>query len=205
MDRTKLPDWLDVSRETSERLATFADMVRQWTARINLVSSRTLDDLWERHVLDSAQLLALAPESGDWADFGSGGGFPGVVIAILSRERSPDRQVTLVESDQRKAAFLRKASIDLGLKTEIKVNRAETLAPLASPIASARALAPLEALLPVIHRHMAPTGRAILPKGSRAAEEVALARKTWQFDLETHSSRTDPQAQILLIENLRHV
>lgn len=200
-----LPDWLNVSRETEEKLRAFAEMVRHWTGRINLISAASLETLWTRHVLDSAQLFPLVAERpGAWADLGSGGGFPGIVIAILSQDRATPRSITLVESDQRKSAFLRKASQDLALQVTVEAKRSEVLGPLRADVVSARALAPLPSLLPMIHRHIAPTGCAVLPKGAKAEQEVALARKTWSFDLRSVPSRTDPSAQVLLIENLIH-
>jgi 16S rRNA (guanine527-N7)-methyltransferase len=200
-----LPDWLDVSRETFEALLHFADMVEQWTARINLISPATVPDLWNRHVLDSAQLFEYAGSGTIWGDFGSGAGFPGLVLAILAKEKRPDLRFHLVESDQRKSAFLRKAVMDLSLPAQIHAQRAEKLSPLAAQIISARALASLSELFPLLAPHLAAGGQAIFPKGAKAMEEVDLARKTWHFDLSTAPSHTDPRAQILMIENLRHV
>ena len=99
---------LDVSRETIERLKTYEALLRKWTQKINLVARSTLDDLWARHFVDSAQIYRLAPHPvGHWADLGSGGGFPGLVIAIMAMEHQSPARVTLVESDSRKCAFLR--------------------------------------------------------------------------------------------------
>lgn len=195
----------DVSRETEERLAAFAALVARWTPRINLVSPATIPELATRHIADSAQLFPLAgPNWRHWADLGSGGGFPGIVIAILARDTRPDARITLVESDRRKSAFLQTAARELGLPVTVHAARAETLPPLGADILSARALAPLSQLLPLALRHLAPGGRALFPKGRRAAEEVDEARRTWSFQLRTHPSQTDPQARILDIEGLAH-
>lgn len=195
----------DVSRETEAALSAFAALVRRWNPAINLVAPSTLADLDSRHIADSAQLLPLAPPGWThWADLGSGGGFPGLVIAILARDR-PESRVTLVESDQRKATFLRTAARELSLPVTVHTTRAEQLAPLGANVLSARALAPLAQLLPFAHRHLRPGGTALFPKGRRHAEEVAEARRTWHFDLTEHSSQTDPEGRILQIERIAHV
>ncbi len=194
-----------VSRETEAALAAFAALVRRWTPAINLVAPSTLPDLDHRHIADSAQLLPLAPTGWThWADLGSGGGFPGIVIAILARGRS-DAHVTLVESDQRKATFLRTAARELGLAVTVHAARAESLLPLNADVLTARALAPLSQLLPLAHRHLRPGGTALFPKGRRHAQETAEARQTWHFDLTEHPSQTDPEGRILQIERIAHV
>jgi 16S rRNA (guanine527-N7)-methyltransferase len=196
----------DVSRETDDLLDRFSALVARWTPRINLIAPSTLAQIGSRHIADSAQLLPLAtPDWTHWADLGSGAGFPGIVIAILARHRSPSPRITLVESDQRKAAFLRAAVQDLGLSTRVQAERAETLAPLGADVLSARALAPLAGLLPLAQRHLALGGRALFPKGRRAEDEIATARTAWRFDLISHPSHTDPQARILQIEGISHV
>lgn len=193
-------DSLDVSRETAERLDRFAALVAHWTARINLVSRASLAEIHTRHILDSAQLFDLAPAGWrHWADLGSGGGFPGIVIAILARDRCPGARVTLVESDQRKAAFLRTAVRELDLPADVRAARAGDLPPLAADVLSARALAPLADLLPLALCHLAPGGIALFPKGRRAGEEVAAARRNWRFEAESLPSLTDPEARILRI------
>lgn len=200
-----LPSWLDVSRETFADLGIFVKLVRQWTGHINLISPATVPEIWSRHVLDSAQLFDAHPKSGHWVDLGSGGGFPGIVLAILAKHRAPGLRFSLVESDRRKGEFLRKASRELALQVVVCPNRAETLAPCSADVVTARAMAPLNDLLTHVHRHMAETGVAILPKGSRADEEIAAALKIWRFDLSLGASHTDPNAKILRIVNLSHV
>ena len=141
-DRAGFQSNANVSRETMERLDIYADLLRSWTKRINLVSNKTLPMLWQRHFLDSAQLFPFVTE-GLWLDVGSGGGFPGAVIAIMS----PDTPVTLVESDQRKAAFLRTVARETGVGFQVKAERMEALPPAQANRFSARALAPLTELL----------------------------------------------------------
>lgn len=194
-----LPRPLDVSRETEARLAQFAELVRKWSPRINLVSRGALEQLWERHIVDSAQLWAHAPRGKRWADLGSGAGFPGLVISILAKEARPSLHVTLVESDRRKAAFLATASRELELDVRIIAERIETAPPQDADIVSARALAPLDRLLGYVHRHLAADGRALLPKGARWREEIETARQSWTFEWDAIPSLTDPASVILSI------
>lgn len=197
---------LDVSRETAGRLDAFAAVLRRWAPRINLVARGTLPDLWTRHILDSAQLLPLAPPGArTWADLGSGAGFPGLIVAILAAEQAPGLSVVLVEADARKAAFLAEAARAAGVAARIVAERAESAAPLASDVVSARAVAPLPALLPLVHRHLAPGGTALLPKGAGHAAELDAALERWRFSVQKHPSRTDPAAVILAIGDLARV
>ena len=195
---------LNVSRETLERLAEYANLIAKWTPKINLVSRQSLQDLWRRHFLDSAQLYRLTSESGQWVDLGSGGGFPGMVIAILAAQRD-DLAVILVEADQRKAAFLRTVNRELGLQATIIAGRIETIPPIGANVLSARALAPLDTLLSYADRHLAPGGRALFPKGAKADAEITEALEHWRFDCEKYRSMTDETATILSIGALAHV
>ena len=196
---------LDASPATLERLEAYEALARRWTERINLVAPSTVPDLWTRHIADSAQLWPLAPSGArTWADHGSGGGFPGLVIAILAAKAGAP-QVTLIESDQRKCAFLRTAARELGLKPTILDQRAEAAPPQAADVVSARALAPLPALLPLVVRHLAPGGTALLPKGRDHAAELEAARaQGWTFAAEALPSATDPSARILRLTDLAH-
>ena len=197
---------VDVSRETEGRLSRFADTLRQWNSRINLVAPSTIDQLWERHIHDSAQLFALRPASArHWADLGTGGGFPGLVIAILAAEAAPRLRVTLVESDRRKAAFLATAARAAGVRPRICAERAETLPPLQADVLSARALAPLPRLLEQAHRHLAPAGVALFPKGANHAAEIDAALADWRFRVQKTPSRTDPSGVILAIDGVARV
>jgi 16S rRNA (guanine527-N7)-methyltransferase len=197
---------LDVSRETLDRLEALEALLRKWNPAINLVAKSTLHDAWQRHILDSAQLYALAPpQVGHWADLGSGGGFPGLVVAALAAERDPQRKLTLVESDQRKSTFLREAARQLGLSVTVATDRAEKLAPLGADVLSARALAALPMLCAFARRHLAPQGMALFPKGATHAAEVAEARRDWHFDLTVHTSETDAASVILALKAITHV
>ncbi|MGY6633621.1 MAG: 16S rRNA (guanine(527)-N(7))-methyltransferase RsmG [Alkalilacustris sp.] len=201
------PDVLqNVSRETRDRLATYASLLASWTQRINLIAPASTSEVWTRHVLDSAQLVVYMPPNAlKWADLGSGGGLPGLVIAIIAAETAPQLRVTLVESDQRKAAFLKVAAHHCGVRVTVVADRAERIEPLGADVISARALAPLPKLLALSHRHLAPTGLAILPKGMQYETELTEAKAVWRFDTNLRPSQTDPSGTILLIKDIAHV
>ncbi|GAB4381915.1 16S rRNA (guanine(527)-N(7))-methyltransferase RsmG [Albidovulum sp.] len=206
MTKELFRDAWPVSRETLDRLEALAALLTRWNPRINLVSARTLPQLWTRHFLDSAQLLDLAPPAArHWADLGSGGGFPGLVVAILAAEQRPGLAVTLVESDQRKAAFLQTAARTLGLDLRVVAARIEAVPPLAADILSARALAPLPVLLSHAERHLAAGGTALFPKGASLARELAEALESWRFSHKKIASLTDPDSVILSIGGISRV
>lgn len=192
-----------VSRETMQALREFEALVRHWTPAINLISKSSVPAMWERHIVDSAQLFALCPLGALlWLDIGSGAGFPGLVIAIMAKEARPQMKFTLVESDARKSTFLRHAAKSLGLDVAVITERVESLTAMKADVLSARALAPLTDLLPFAVQHLAPGGVALFPKGVRHADEVATARQDWRFDLESHASLSEPDAAILMIRNI---
>jgi 16S rRNA (guanine527-N7)-methyltransferase len=192
-----------VSRETFAALQQLESLVQRWTKAVNLVSNASLRDLWQRHIEDSAQLLAFCPQNAQsWLDLGSGGGFPGLVVAILAREARPNLRVTLAESDQRKATFLRQAAQGIGLNVQVSNSRIESLEPANADVISARALAPLTHLLAFAERHVTLDGVAIFPKGARFEEEIAEARKSWDFDVDVHPSLSEPEAAILVIRKI---
>lgn len=194
---------VDLSQETVNRLTTFKELVEKWNPRINLVSRTTLGEIWTRHILDSVQLYRVAPNSVRiWADLGSGGGFPGLVLATIAMQIAPEREHVLIEADQRKAVFLREASRTLGCRATIHSGRIEQVSPAGADVVTARALAPLPVLFGLVARHMLPGGMAILPKGTSHQEELAAARTGWNFDVHVHSSLTDSQGRILQVTNL---
>lgn len=196
----------DVSRETFERLQIYAGLLEKWTARINLVAKSTLPDLWSRHMLDSMQVFDLGPSAAShWADLGSGGGFPGAVVAIVAAEKRPNLRVTLVESDQRKATFLRAVARQTGAAFDVIADRIELVPPLGVDVVSARALAPLSQLLEHAHRHLSKGGVAIFPKGATAKKELAVALESWRFRCDTYPSQTDEEAVVLKIGDIERV
>lgn len=195
----------DVSRETLADLEHFAALVEKWTARINLISRATVADVWERHILDSTQLYSLVHTSGHWVDLGSGGGFPGIVVAILARGQGADQRFTLVESDTRKSTFLRTAIRELNLDATVLAQRIEEVPPLNADILSARALADLSTLLGFADRHLAPGGTALFPKGAAHEKELDDARTQWSYSCETIKSSTNPEAAVLKIKDIARV
>ena len=202
--RAGFADQFNVSRETIEKLEIYASLLRKWNRTINLVSPGTVDTLWVRHFADSAQLLSLAPQNmRKWADLGSGAGFPGAVIAVLTESSHPDLTVTLIESDQRKATFLRTVARETQTSFTVLAERSESVARLEADVISARALAPLDVLLGYVSHHMARNGTALLSKGASAASEVELAGKTWSFTCESIPSMTDTDAAILKIGEIK--
>lgn len=195
---------VNVSRETIADLEAFAQLATKWTPKINLIARGTIGDIWDRHIVDSAQIYRFAPESYDtWVDIGSGGGFPGIVMAILGKALQPAARFVLIESDQRKATFLRTAARELGLPVDVIAERIESAPQQAADVVSARALAALSGLLPLAQRHLKTDGLALLHKGRQARQEVADAQKNWSFDLEDHVSITDPESRILAIRRIK--
>lgn len=189
-----------VSRETGERLDAFLSLLLRWNARINLVAERDADTLRRRHIEDSLQLLPLIPpDPGPAADLGTGGGFPGLVLAIADTSRPWH----LVEADKRKAAFLLAASAELALPhVTVHTARIETLALPPLTLLTARALAPLTALLGHAARLLSPSGTALFPKGRNAEAELTAALADWTMEVARFESRTEPGATILRITGI---
>ena len=194
-----------VSRETEARLDTYAALLQKWQARINLVSPDSLKQAERRHFIDSLQLLPfLKPTDKTLVDFGSGAGFPGVVLAIAR----PDIAVHVIESDAKKCEFMRTVSretlIHDSIPLSIHTARIEATTPFPVDVITARALASLDALLKFSAPYAAlnPATRMVFLKGEHAPDEVAEARKNWSFTLEQAPSLTDPDAQILIVTGL---
>jgi 16S rRNA (guanine527-N7)-methyltransferase len=191
----------DVSRETRERLDVYLDLLQRWNATHNLVSRAAPGDLWRRHVLDSLQLVPLAPPAATrWLDLGSGAGFPGLVVAIAAPERRTDTVVDLVESSHRKVAFLRAAIAATKAPARVHAVRVENvLDDWQTPvdIVTSRALAPLDQLLAWCGHLIGGDSRALFHKGASFRDEIAAARRRWRFDVIAHASLTDPSARIL--------
>lgn len=193
----------NVSRETLEKLALLESELRRWQVIKNLVGPGTLDRIWERHILDSLQLLDYAPEARRWLDLGSGAGFPGLVLAIAGQERG--LEVHLVESNSRKCAFLRHIARVTGAKAKIHEARLENVVPDfvgKADVVSARALAPLSTLLDWTAPLLKAGTIGLFPKGRDADAELTEARKSWKFAVEVLPSRTDSEARILRISSI---
>jgi 16S rRNA (guanine527-N7)-methyltransferase len=181
-------------------LTRFAALLGEWNQRINLVSDSSLERFWARHAFDSAQLILLEPEAREWVDIGAGGGFPGVVLAILLKGKA-GAKVHLVESQAKRCRFLEAVVETLGLPAEVCCARAETLA-IAADVVTARAVAPLTRLLEFARPYMARGATGLFLKGQGVEAEIAEARKAWRFDVEAMASHSDPSGRILKIGRL---
>lgn len=190
-----------VSRETFDRLRAFADLLIAWNKKINLIGKSTEPDLWRRHMLDSAQLFPLLPGGARvLVDLGSGAGLPGLVLAIMGVP-----EVHLVESDKRKAAFLREAARNTAAPVTVHAARIEQLEPFPADVVTARALAPLSDLLALSAPFLTSKTRCIFSKGQNVAVELTDAHKRWRITVDQRPSRTDPSGAILCIDEVRRV
>ncbi|MBT3369889.1 MAG: 16S rRNA (guanine(527)-N(7))-methyltransferase RsmG [Rhodospirillaceae bacterium] len=196
----------DVSRETLDRLQAYEALLRKWNPRINLVSRRSLDDLWRRHMLDSIQLRTFYQDqdnknlSDPWLDLGSGAGFPGLVLAIAGVQN-----IHLIESDGRKCAFLREAARVTGTEVTVHNERIETLPPQAARTISARALGPLPRLLSLAYPHLVAGGQILLLKGQDVDAELTEATKYWKIKVRRIPSVTDGSGSILQLTEISRV
>lgn len=206
----------NVSRETLDRLEIYGSLLRQWQNTINLIAPKTLEDVWHRHFSDSAQLFNHIPSNASrLLDLGSGAGFPGLVLAILAAEKAssgPDKatallKVTLVESDTRKAAFLREVARELSIAVDIVSSRIESIAKSANlmpvDVVTSRALAPLPRLLELMFPFASPQTVGLLLKGKAVGQEISEAQYAWMFEHVLVPSVTDAQGRIVEIRNLQ--
>ena len=195
-----------VSRETLGRLEIYADLLKRWQKAVNLVAPSTLGEIWHRHLADSAQLAALIPPTAKrHADLGSGGGFPGLVIAIMLAERG-GMTTTLVESDQRKCAFLREVARNTGIAVEILGQRIENPATCAKvapvDVVTARALAPLAHLFALTAPLCTASSLGLFLKGRGVEQEVVDAQEHWQFEHRLVPSLTQAGAAVVEVRHL---
>lgn len=189
-----------------DRLRQFSRLVEKWNTSINVVAKSTIGDLWNRHIVDSAQIFAcVTADQKLWLDIGSGGGFPGIVVSILAADMLPQLKVALVESDRRKSVFLMECVRQIGLTATVHAVRVEDLPSQSACVVSARALAPLADLCGLATRHMREDSLCAFLKGVNADSEIIEARKHWQFDLDLRPSVTDSRASVLFLKGLRHV
>jgi 16S rRNA (guanine527-N7)-methyltransferase len=195
---------LNVSRETMEDLHVLADLLEKWNKTINLVGKSTLNEVWSRHILDSAQIWQFRPKAlKTWVDLGSGGGFPALVLAILAKEDAPGALFHMIESDARKCAFLRNVSRETSLNTKIHNTRIENTDDIVADVVSARALAPVDALFWHSHKFLSNNGYCLFLKGQACASEVETARESWHFQSETTKSLSGGAGVILKAWNIR--
>jgi len=198
--RTRLLGEFGVSRETLDRLNSYVELLLQWQRRINLISPATIPELWSRHILDSVQLVQLKPNARQWVDLGSGGGLPGLVIACFLADTA-DGRIHLVESNGKKAAFLRHVATTLSLPAEIHARRIEeAIEHLPQPeIVTARALATLDELIGYSNLLLKRGAIGLFPKGRDVDGELTTAQGNWHFSYTLHRSVTEPAARIVEI------
>ena len=193
-----------VSRETFEGLTAFETMFQKWSRKINLSASSTLGDVWSRHILDSAQLFPLASGALRWLDLGAGGGFPGLVVAFLLRDK-PGGKIDLIESNRKKAGFLQAAIGQFSLPARVHAQRIDDaygLVPLPE-IVTARALSPLPTLLELTESWLSKGSVGLFHKGRDYRQEIQESTDLWSFDLVEHRSKVDPHGVILEISHLK--
>ena len=189
---------IDVSRETLQRLERYIDLLKHWQRAINLVGSDTLKDPWRRHVLDSAQLINHLPASpGMVLDLGSGAGLPGLILGILGVPN-----IHLVESDQRKAQFLKEASRRLEVNVTVHAHRIEDLESIQPAVVTARALAPLPRLLDLASPFLNRKTICLFLKGKHGKDELTIARKSWMMRHQLFPSLSDPMASVLKLREI---
>jgi 16S rRNA (guanine527-N7)-methyltransferase len=185
--------------ETNSRLQAFAALLLRWNTTLNLIAPRDADVLWDRHIADSLQLVPLMPPGvGRGIDLGTGGGFPGLVLAIATGV-----PFDLIEADRRKAAFLRTAVLETGAPATVHCCRIEDAAVPPAPLVTARALAPLPRLLPMVARLLTGDGVCLLLKGAKVQEELAAADDDWSMTVTQVPSQTSPDGIVLRIEVLQ--
>ena len=204
-DRERALALTPVSRETLARLDRFVALLLDWQQRINLVAPSTVSTIWTRHVADSMQLLPLAPDAQIWVDLGSGGGFPGMVIACALAEEQGAR-IHLVESNGKKAAFLREAIRIVGVPAAVHARRIEDFVgsvPDPIDVVTARALAPLPQLFAAAYPLLKKGALGLFPKGQDVEAELTEAAKCWKIQASLTPSRTDPKARIVVVRGLQ--
>jgi len=187
-----------VSRETLAKLALLVDLLQKWQRAINLVAANTLQDIWRRHILDSAQLYPLLPPgTRSLIDIGSGAGFPGLVLAAMGVP-----EVHSVESDQRKCAFQREAARVAGLSVTIHAQRIESLPKMRADAIISRACADLPQLLEYAYPFVSPSTQCLFLKGQQVERELTEAGKGWKMQTERFPSRTDPTGTVLRLSHV---
>lgn len=196
----------NVSRETYDKLKLCQQALCEWQNKFNLVSKNSLEDAWNRHFLDSAQLFPLLPPSAkNLVDLGSGAGFPGMVLAIMAAEKTPYLKLTLVESITKKTLYLNHLKQICGCNNvEIINDRIEKLSGKSFDVVTARAVTALTDLLAYACPLLKKDGVCIFPKGRSFEEEIKQAEKKWNFEYQTVPSTTGEDGVILIVKKLKH-
>ena len=204
-DRARALALVPVSRETAARLDRFVALLIDWQGRMNLIAASTVPTLWTRHIADSLQLIAIAPQARKWADLGSGGGFPGVPIACALAEQG-SAEVHLIECNKKKAAFLREAVRVTGAPAVVHAERVADFAERFRgelDAVAARALAPLPELLSIAYPLLKGSAQGLFPKGQDVEAELTQATKCWSIQASLVPSRTDPKSRVVVIREAK--
>lgn len=201
--RNVLINKLNVSVEAFDDLTILVKLLVKWNKVINLIGKSTVEDVWQRHIIDSVQIWQHRPDNlKTWVDIGSGGGFPGLVLAILAKHDVPQAKFYLIESDIRKCAFLKNVSRETFLNTEILSERIENVQYLQSDVVSARALAPVDKLFELSCHFLTDKAFCLFLKGKGCDKEIEKALESWRFQSETTKSISDDTGVILKVWNL---
>ena len=194
----------DVSRETFLKLKSYQQLLSEWQGKFNLISNSTLDTAWERHFLDSAQLFKFIPKNAKvMFDFGSGAGFPGLVLAIMANEKTPYLKINLVEATTKKTLYLNFVKEQLGINVNIINDRIEKIIPQRADIITSRALASLEELFQYVYKFCSRQTVCIFPKGKKYSEEISEASKEWSFDCRIVPSEVSEEGVVLVITKIK--
>lgn len=195
-----------VSRETYDRLKTYQSLLTEWQEKFNLVSNNSLNDAWERHFVDSVQLWKFIPKNArNILDFGSGAGFPGMVLAVVAKEKTPYLKVSLVESISKKTLYLKEVADKLGVNVEVINDRIENIPAQKADVITSRAMTSLNGLLGYAYRFCKPDTICIFPKGKKYAEELAEAHRHWKFKCRIEPSEISEEGRILIVSNLSKI
>ena len=203
MKRNEFIKSLNVSRETLKGFYEYKTLLSKWNEKINLVSKNTLVDIWERHFLDSGQIIKHVEASGKrWVDVGSGAGFPGLVVALLLRDRKIDCNLVLVEKNPKKGFFLNEVIRKLNLNVEVVSDNIYTLEPLNADILTARAFSELNNLIEISFRHRKKEGLCLFLKGENYRFELDKTLNYWFFDYDVVDSLSNPSGKIIRVKNI---
>ena len=194
---------LNVSRETLKGFYEYKTLLSKWNEKINLVSKNTLLDIWERHFLDSGQIIKHVDASGKrWVDVGSGAGFPGLVVALLLRDRKIDCDLVLVEKNPKKSFFLKEVIRKLNLSAEVVNNNIDTLEPLNADILTTRAFSELNNLIEIAFRHRKKEGICLFLKGENYRIELDKTLNYWFFDYDIVGSLSSSSGKIIRVKKI---
>ena len=203
MKKNEFVKSLNVSRETLDGFCEYETLLLKWNEKINLVSKNTLVDIWERHFLDSGQIIKHVEASGKrWVDVGSGAGFPGLVVALLLRDRKVDCDLVLVEKNQKKVLFLNEVIRKLNLSVKVVNYNIYTLEPLNADILTARAFSELNNLMEIAFRHRKKEGICLFLKGENYRIELDKTLNYWFFDYDIVNSDSNSSGNIIRVKNI---